>query len=196
MIRLFQTYTNRKRLSLKQFHLAFFICASVVAWIGISTIHADEVDPGDYGENTEVNFQNAAQEQHANNIAIMAALQDDEVTAAMRSGDDEAAKTEFEAKVAEFRQQISDRRAEGEGWGRIAIDLGVHPRNLGLGHYKNNAKPASQTYGSQNKDHGLALGHSKGKSGGHGFGQGGGNGHGIGNGNGNGSGGSHGGGKK
>jgi hypothetical protein len=196
MIRLFQTYTIRKRLSLKQFHLAFFICAAVVVWFGISTIQAGEVDPGDYGENSEVNFQNAAQEQHARNIAIMAALKDDVVTVAIQRGDDEAAKSEFKAAVAEFMQQISDRRAEGEGWGHIAKDLGVHPKNLGLGHYKNNAKLAGQTYGSRNKDHSLALGRSKGKSGGHGFGQQGGNGHGNGNGIGHGNGGGHGGGKK
>jgi hypothetical protein len=70
MIRLFPTYTNRKQLSLKQFLLALFICASVVTWIGISTIQADEVDPGDYVENTEVDFQNDAQKQHAKNPTV------------------------------------------------------------------------------------------------------------------------------
>jgi hypothetical protein len=191
MIRLFPTYTNRKQLSLKQFLLALFICASVVAWIGISTIQADEVDPGDYVENTEVNLQNATQEQHARNIAIEAALQDDAVTAAIQSGDDEAARTEFETAVTEFMQQISDRRAKGEGWGYIANDLGVHPKYLGLGHFKKNEELAGQNYSSQNKDRGLALGHSKDKGGGHGVGHEGGNGHGKGGGNGGG----HGGGK-
>ena len=196
MIRLLPTYTTKTQLSLKKFLLAFFICASVATWFGISTIQADEYDPGDYMENTEVNFQNAAQEQHTKNIAIKAALQDDAVITAIseakKSGDYEAARTEFKETVAKFMQEISDRRAEGEGWGYIAKDLGVHPKYLGLGHYKNNAKLAGQNYSSQNKDRGLALGHSKDKSGGHGFGHGGGNGHGNGGGNGV----DHGGGKK
>ena len=38
-------------------------------------------------------------------------------------------------------------------------------------------KHSGQKYNSDNKDRGLALGHSKDKSGGHGFGHGGGNGH-------------------
>jgi len=38
---------------------------------------------------------------------------------------------------------------------------------LGLGHYKNKAKQADYDYGSQDKAHGLALGHSKDKGGGH-----------------------------
>jgi hypothetical protein len=196
MIGLFPTCTTKKQLSLKKFLFAFFICASVVTWIGISTIQADDNDPGDYMENTEVNFQNAAQKQHAKNIAIKAALQDDavirEISEAKKSGDYEAARALFKETVAEFMQEISDRRADGEGLGKIAKDLGVHPKYLGLGHHKNNTKPAGQNYSRQNKDRGLALGHSKDKSGGHGFGHGGGKGHGNGGGNGVG----HGGGKK
>lgn len=193
MIRLFPTCINRKQLFLKQFLLTFFICASVAVWMGISTIQADENDPGDYVENTEVNFQNNAQEQHAKNVAIKAALQDPEVIAAIsdakQSGDFEAARTLFRETVAEFMQQISDRRAAGEGWGYIAKDLGVHPKYLGLGHFKNKEELAGQNYSSQNKDSGgLALGHSKDKGGGHGVD----NGHG----NGGGNSGGHGGGKK
>ncbi len=192
MIRLLPTYTTKTQLSLKKFLLAFFICASVATWFGISTIQADENDSGDYMENTEGNFQNAAQKQHAKNIAIKAALQDDAVKTAIseakKSGDDEAARTEFKETVTEFMQEISDRRAEGEGWGYIAKDLGLHPKYLGLGHYKTNAKLAGQNYSSQKKDRGLALGHSKDKDGGHG----GGNGHVNGGGNSVG----HGGGKK
>jgi hypothetical protein len=191
MIRLFPIYTNRKQLSLKQFLLALFICASVVAWIGISTIQADEVDPGDYVENTEVNFQNAAQEQHAKNLAIEAALQDEAVTAAIESGNDEEARTAFEEAFEAYMQQISDRRAKGEGLGYIANDLGIHPGHLGLGHYKKNEELPGQNYSSQNKDRGLALGHSKDKDGSYGVDHGRGNGHG----NGGGNGGGHGGGK-
>jgi len=182
MIRLFPIHTNRKQLSLKQFIFAFFICASVVTWMGISAIQADEVDPGDYAENTEADFQNAAQEQHARNLAIEAALQDDAVTAAIESGDDEAARTEFERAVEAYMQEISEKRAAGEGWGNIAKDLGVHPKYLGLGHFKNKEELASENYNSQNKARGLALGHNKDKGGGYGVGHEGGNGHGNGRG--------------
>lgn len=192
MIRLFPIHTNRKRLSLKQFLFAFFICASVATWTGISAIQADEVDPGDYTQNIEADFQNAAQEQHARNLAIEAALQDDAVTAAIESGNDEAARTRFEEAFDAYMQEISCKRAEGEGWGNIAMDLGVHPRYLGLGHSKKDGNSASENYNSQNKARGLALGHNKDTDSGYGVGHGGGNGHANAGGNGNG----HGGGKK
>jgi len=180
MIRLFPIHTNRKQLSLKQFLFAFFICASVVTWMGISVIQADEVDPGDYAENTDADFQNAAQAQHARNLAIEAALQDDAVTAAIESGDDEAARREYEEAFDAYMQEISRKRAEGEGWGNIAKDLGVHPRYLGLGHSKKDGNFASENYNSQNKARGLALGHNKDKGGGYGVGHGSSNGHGNG----------------
>jgi hypothetical protein len=196
MIRLFPTYTTKKKLSFIKFLLVFFACASVATWIGISTIQADENDPGEYMEDNEVNFQNAAQEQHAKNIAIKAALKDpgviEAISNAKESGDFEAARTQFKETVADIMQQISDKRAEGWGWGNIAKYFDVHPKFLGLGHFKNSAKFAGQNYSSQNKDRGLALGHSKDKGSAYGVGQGPGNGHG----NGGGNGGGHGGGKK
>ena len=192
MIWLFPTYTNRKQLFIKHFLLVFFICASAATWIGISTLQADDVDPGDYAGNQEVNFQNVAQEQHAKNIAIKAALQNtglmQEISSAKDNGDVEAARTRFKEAVATYMQQISEKRAEGEGWGNIAKDYDVHPKYLGLGHFKKNKGHAGQYYSSQNKDGGLALGHSKVK----GAGQGDSNGHG----NAGGNGGSHGKGKK
>jgi hypothetical protein len=200
MIGLFPTGKTKKQISLKKFLLTFFVCVSVVTWIGISTIFADEDDPADNMENTEHSFQNAAQEQHAKNIAIKAALQDPKVIEAIskakESGeldDFKAARAQFKETVADITQQISDMRAE-RGWGEIAKEFGVHPRYLGLGHYKHKAKYAthtkheSQNYNGHNKNRGLALGHSKDKSGGHGVG------HGRGNGGGNGGG--HGRGKK
>jgi hypothetical protein len=196
MVRLFPTYITKKQLFLRKFFLAFLVCASVATWIGIATIQADENDPGDNMENNEVNFQNAAQEQHAKNIAIKAALKDpaviEAISNAKESGDFDAARTQFKETVADFMQQISDKRAEGWGWGNIAKYFDVHPKYLGLGHFKKNANLAGQNYGSQNKDQGLALGQSKDKVGGYGVGQG----HGIGHGNGGGNGGGHGGGKK
>jgi hypothetical protein len=193
MIRLFATHKIKTQVSFKKSLWALLLCASAAAWIGISTVQADENDPGDNMENTELTFQNAAQEQHAKNLAIKATLQDEAVMSAIsqakEAGNYEEARTLFKQSVTEYMQEISDKRADGEGWGNIAKDLGVHPRYLGLGHYKNNAKFAGYNYSSQNKDLDLAPGHSEDKSGGHGFGQGGGNGHGNGGGNGVGQGG-------
>ena len=107
--------------------------------------------------------------------------------------------------MTENTRQISEMRAEGRGWGEIAKEFDVHPRYLGLGHYKNKSKYSAhyqtqhhikseskaakaRSYNGHNKDRGLALGHGKDKSGGHGVG------HGRGNGGGNGGG--HGRGKK
>jgi uncharacterized membrane protein YgcG len=192
MIRLFPTDTTKKQLFLKKFLLLLFICASVATWIGIATIQADDIDPGDYKENTELNFQNAAQKQHAKNIAISAALKDPEVIDAISEakdrGDFDAARTEFRKAVWAYMQEISQKRDEGEGWGNIAKYYGVHPKYLGLGHFKNKEEFSGHNYGSQNKDRGFALGHSKEKGGGHGVGHGGGNGHGNGGGNGGGRG--------
>lgn len=195
MVGLFPTGKTKKQISLKKFLLAVFVCASVVTWIGISAIFANEDDPADNMENTELSFQNAAQEKHAKNVAIMAALQDPKVVEAIskakksgESDDFKAARALFRETVADITQQISDMRAEGKGLGVIAKEFGVHPKYLGLGHFKNKAKYGAQTklsgqkHNGHNKDRGLALGHSKDKSGGHGVGHGGGNGGGHGSG--------------
>jgi hypothetical protein len=205
MIGLLLTFTAKKQFLIKKFLLAFFMCASVVTWIGLSAIQADETDPGDYAENSEVNFQNAAQRRHAKNIAIKAVLQDDavmeEISDLKENGELEAARARFKEEVRENMCEISRRRGEGEGWGYIAQQYGVHPRYVGLGHFKNNAKFASHDYNghdynsSHNSTRGLALGHSKdNKSGSYGVAQG--NGRGNGHGNGGGNGGGHDGGKK
>lgn len=187
-MRLFPTDTNRKQLSLKIFFWVFFICVSVASWIGISTIQADENDPGEYMQNNEVNFQNAAQERHAKNLAIKLTLRDPEVMKAVSEAKDredyKEARSLFKDALAENMQQISNMRAEGWGWGNIAKYYEVHPKYLGLGHYKHKAKHAGLNDSSQNKDGGLALGQIKDKGGGHG----GGNGHGKGGGNGGGHG--------
>ena len=222
MIKRFQTQKSNTQISLKKMLLTFLVCASFVSWMGISTLFADEDDPADNKENTELSFQNAAQTKHAKNVAIKAALQDPDVIAAIeeakKSGDFDEARALFKETVADNTQQISQMRAEGRGWGEIAKEFDVHPKYLGLGHYKHKSKhrahyqtqlhnkskikaakgkdPKAQSmkvHGSQknnghNKDQGLALGHDKDKSGGNGFG------HGRGNGGGNGGG--HGRGKK
>jgi hypothetical protein len=228
MIRLFPTGKTKNQISFKKFLLAFFVCASVFTWIGISTIFADEDDPADNMENTEVGFQNAAQQQRTKNVAIKAALQNPEVIKAIaeakKSGDFEAARALFKRATAYYTQQISEKRAEGRGWGDILKELGLHPKYSGLGHFKNKAKYGvhyprqhqmkseikaatarsfkgehmkghgesdaasngnkygfsktkltGQNYSRHNKNQGLALGHSKDKSGGHGVGHGRGN---------------------
>ena len=193
MIRLFSTNTNRKQFSLRKFLLTLFICAFVATWFGISATQADENDPDDSMENTGVNFQNAAQERHAKNIAIKAVLQNsdlmDEISDTKEKEGVEAARAQFKEAVADYMQEISEKRAQGEGWGNIAKDYDVHPRYLGLGHFKKHEKYAGQSYSSKNKDGGLALGHGKYNGSGHGVGHGGGNGHGNGGGNGAGRGG-------
>ncbi len=144
MIRLFPTAKAKKQIPLKKFLLAFFVCAFVVTWIGISTIQADEDDPADNMENTEVSYQNGAQQQRTKNVAIKAALQNPRVIAAIEeakeSGDFEEARALFKRAVAYYTQQISKMRAEGGGWGDILKELGLHPKYAGLGHFKNKAK--------------------------------------------------------
>ena len=199
MIRLFPTYTTKKQLSFKKFLLVFLICTAITPWIGISTIQADENDPGEYKENNEVNFQNAAQQRHAKNLAIKIALQDDElmdkVFDAKKNDDYDTARNLFRTAVDENMKEISNMRSEGYGWGYIAHYYEVHPRYLGLGHHKNRFKDPALSYSSQKESRGLALGHSKDKDGGYGVALDSGNGHGNGGGHGNGNGGGNGGGR-
>ena len=190
---LFATDTTKKQRFSKKFLLALFICASAASWIGISTIQADENDPGEYMENNDVNFQNAAQKRHAKNLAIKMALQDDdlmnEISDAKKNEDYEEARNRFKDAVAENMEEISNRRAEGWGWGYIAHYYGVDPKYLGLGHFKKKAKQADLNHHSQPESQGLALGHSKDKGDSYGSAQGRGNGHGNGGGKGGGRGG-------
>lgn len=130
MIGLFPTGRTKKQIPLKKFLFALFVCASVVTWIGISTIFADEDDPAD---NTETSFQNAAQAQHAHNVAILAALQHPDVIEAKENQDEDLVKI-INEKIADITEEISQKRAEGMGWGNIAKYYGVHPKYLGLGH--------------------------------------------------------------
>ena len=216
MMKRFPTQKMNKQICFKKLLLTFLVCASVVSWMGISTLFADENDPVDNKENTEQRFQNAAQKQHAKNVAIKAALQDPDVIAAIEeakeSGDFEKARALFKETVTDNKQQISEMRAEGRGWGEIAKEFDVHPKYLGLGHYKHKSKygahyktqhhnnsqikaakakshktKSMKGHGSQksngyNTDKGVALGHGNDKSGGHGVGHGRGNGGGHGRG--------------
>ncbi len=91
MMKRFPTQKTNKQITFKKLLLTFLVCASVVSWMGISTLFADEDDPAGNKENTEQSFQNAAQKQHAKNVAIKAAVQDPDVIAAI----EEAKKVEI-----------------------------------------------------------------------------------------------------
>jgi hypothetical protein len=188
MTGLFATDTAKKQPALKRILLAFIIFAAAALWIGISAIQADETDSNEYAETNEVNFQNAAQERHAKNLAIKLTLRDEavmhEVLEAKKNEEYERARDLFKTAVDENIQEISNRRAEGWGWGYIAKYYDVHPKYLGLGHYKNKAKLVGLNHSSPNKARGLALGHNKDKGGSFGVAQGRGNGNGGGRGGG------------
>jgi len=144
MIGLFPVGKTKTQIPLKKLLLAFFVCAAVVTWIGISTIQADEDDPADDTENTEVGYQNGAQQQRTENVAIKAALQDPRVIAAIEKAkeerDFEKARALFNRAVEYYTEQISTMRVEGRGWGDILKELDVHPRYAGLGQFKNKVK--------------------------------------------------------
>ena len=119
------TEKNKKKLSVKYFLLTIFVCLSMVAWFGLSDLRADE---------HEVRFQNAAQAQHADNVARQAALQDPKVIELMEIGRYKAARAVYREKVETFTRQISRMRAAGVEWEEITHKYGVHSSVLGLGH--------------------------------------------------------------
>jgi len=181
MIRLFSKAEAEKQISIRYLLSIFFLCVVVITGIGLSSIRAD----------TDTHFQNDAQTQHAQNIAIEAAFQDEEVIEAKNSRDFALMNQLVDEKVAEFMERISELRESGMGWGNIAKELEVHPGFIGLGHSKTDAKYdtvfVKNRYSS--KDKGLSLGHGKDRGEGRGAGHGGGNGGGHGGGNGGGNGG-------
>ncbi len=205
MTRLIAAVKHQKKISTKYILLTFFVCISVVAWLGISDLKADENDPDENNNGSEVIFQNSAQEQKADNVARQAALQDPLVNELIEQGEYRHARAVYLGKVETFNDQITEWRADGMGWGWITHQLGVHSSILGRAHtpmtYReyvhhhkhSNIKPRSKkaqkhtdlayaTEGYHRKGKGLALGHSKNKS----SNRGGGNGKGKGGGKGNG----------
>ena len=146
----------------------FILCAAVVTGIGLSAIWAE----------TDSRFQNDAQTQHAQNIAIEAAFQDSEVIEAKNSENYEETNRLVDDKVADYMEQIAEMRESGMGWGNIAMELGVHPGALGLGHAKKYEN--HDTFFAKNrnkgKDKDLALGQGKKQNNGRGAGNGGGRG--------------------
>ena len=169
MIDLLSVGNSRRKISIKYILLTFFVCISMVAWLGISDLRADE-------NNLEDN-SNDAQAQRLENVAREAALQD-----------------EYTNHDAEFyKTEIEVRRESGMGWGEIVhtlnddFDLNLHPSVLGLGQSKKFSEEAVQSskhssmQSGNNQGQGLAVGHSKdgsstggGRGGGNGGGKGGG----------------------
>ena len=181
MIGLLSAGKNKKNISVRYLLLTFFVCISMVAWLGISDLRADGNDPEPNSDEIEGAFQNITQEQRAENVANEAALQDPE------DGHDEDFYTDL----------IENWRESGMGWGDIVhnlntdYDLNIHPSVLGLGHYPKSSEAAhsskqSSMQSGNNQGQGLALGHSKDNNSNLGGGHGGGNGGGHGGGNGGG----------
>jgi hypothetical protein len=186
---------NEKKISTKYLFLIFFVCVSMVAWLGISELKADENDPDGNPDEYEVRYQNAAQAQRTDNVARQAALQDPEVIDLIELGvKDDATKAVYLGKVEMYTQQILDWRASGMGWGDIVhtlnnspYNLEIHPSVLGLGHspksFKESVQHSKPSYKKskskmveKDSGQGLALGHSKNKSSNRGGGRGGGKG--------------------
>lgn len=161
MIALLSIENNKKKISIKYLLLTFFVCVSMIAWLGTSNLQADENDPANNTYESEVRFQNAAQAQRAENIATQVALQDP-------------------AKTKEgITRDIYDMRSSGMGWGEIAKYYGLHPSILGLGHSKlkhEDAARISKQHHSKDKSSNRGGGHGGGHGGGNGGGHGGGNG--------------------
>jgi hypothetical protein len=125
MIGLLSAEKNQMKISAKCLLLIFFVCISMVAWFGLTDLRADE---------PEVMFQNAAQAQHADNVARQAALQDPKVNELIELGRYKAARALYHEKVETFTRQISRMRAAGMEWEEITHRYDVHSSVLGLGH--------------------------------------------------------------
>lgn len=116
--------------------------------MGKSALQASEENT----HTTWVRFSNEAQAQHAKNVAISAALQDPRVKEAIakakQTGDPEdiaKARALLERMVRAITENIADMRRSDRGWGEIALELGVHPSVLGLGHSKTRTHCGLQT---------------------------------------------------
>jgi hypothetical protein len=164
MIRWLSSIKAQKRISIRYLLSIFILCAVVVIGIGLSSTGAE----------TDAQFQNEAQTQHAQNIAIEAAFRDPEVLEAKKSGNYDLMNSLVDEKAAKYMEQISEMRESGMGWGNIARKFGVHPGYLGLGHAKKDENQNAFVAKSRDKenDKGLAFGHENNQSNGRGAGNG------------------------
>jgi hypothetical protein len=132
-----------KQISIKNLLSILMVGTFIVIGIGVSGIWANEDNTENNFDEDSFSYQNAAQAQHAHNVAIQATLQDPEVAKAFARAraskdpqDIQDAKELFHDKLEDFSKQISDMRSSGMGWGNIAKHLDVHPSFLGRGHSK------------------------------------------------------------
>jgi hypothetical protein len=183
MIDLLSTRKNKKNVSFKYLLLTFFVCISMVAWLGISDLKADENDPEPNSDEFEEGFQNITQEKRAENLAKEAA--------------DAPQNVNPENNEQFYADRILEMRESGMGWGAIVhqlnadYDLNIHPSVLGLGHFSKSSEDVtslkhSSIQSGDNQGQGLAWGKSKDNNSNRGGGNGNGNGGGRGGGNGNG----------
>jgi len=214
MIGLLSTEKNKKKITVKYFLLSFLVCLSMVAWLGISDLRADEDGPDNNSDEYEVRYQNAAQTQRTDNVARQGALQDPLVNDLIDQERYREARAVYLGKVETLTRQIVDWRASGMGWGDIVHKINreyeyeLHPSVLGLGHspksfeesvhhskhsYKKSKskmvqKESDLVYAASprsNQGKGLSLGHAKNKNSNRGGGNGGSKGGGNGGGKGN-----------
>ena len=166
MTELLATGQNKKKISVKYLILTFSICISMIAWIGISDLSADEVPPGEYKDETEVAELNATNKLRVENLAYEAANL--EIVANEAAFKDPGWNTEdqYNERVRAYTDEIQQMRLNGIGWGEIAHYYGLHSSVLGLGHDRKpsetvqSSKHSSMNSGN-NQGQGLALGHSK-----------------------------------
>jgi hypothetical protein len=202
--------------------IIYFLLVSLLLAFQISPLYADENDVNESTDSGQ--FTNTAQDQHAQNLAEVAALHDPQVSSlneflaltekelneAILSKDQEridkaqeaydSAKAKYEdalaKEIAATREEIANMRKQGIGWGEIAHKLGVHPGVLGLGHAKKALRNENMNQEREQKvKKSQGVSGKAGKSKGFGFGQTGvSSGKGKGQGNAGGHGGGHGGG--
>ena len=155
---------KEKKLLFRQLIVIALLCFGLIAGIHVHSAFADDTDEsGDAGE--APSYANPAQAQHAANLAEAAASQPDESTeealSAVEQAEADLAEAEqngIQAEIDAARQslteaeeaysdliaertgvlseEITGMRNSGMGWGQIALELGVHPGLLGLGHSK------------------------------------------------------------
>jgi hypothetical protein len=143
---------GKNKISAKYLLLTFFVCLLMVAWLGLSDLKADVDDPDNNPDDYPVRFQNAAQAQHADNVARQAALQDPTVVELIELERYKAARAVYREKVETFTREISRLRAEGMGWEDITLKYDVDSSVLGLGHSRkhSSAKRGEYRAGFQN----------------------------------------------
>lgn len=155
----------------------YFLLFTFLVAFQVTPLHADENDVN--GSADSGTIANAAQDQHAQNLAEDAALRDPQVSslheylsyaeqelkdailsenqeridAAQKAYDSAKANYEkaYAEEVSETREEIAAMRDQDMGWGEIAHKLGVHPSVLGLGHAKQKNSLRNQVQAKEQK---------------------------------------------